>query len=119
MAGLRERIVWIHVDLPGQEAKADDILVQYPTLDELGEELVIILDHFKVHQVVGVGEGCGANIIARFAMIHPIRCLGVTLIHPTGQAAPFIQNVKEKIITNVLPNSTHDAYLIWHKFGHV
>lgn len=28
MKGLRERVVWIHVNLPGQEANAEDILVE-------------------------------------------------------------------------------------------
>jgi protein NDRG1 len=119
MKGLRDRIKWIHVDLPGQEFKAKEITVQYPTIDEMSEELVIILDELKINQVIGLGEGCGANIIARFGMIHPNRCLGVALIHPTGNTATFMQNLREKFLTNMLPSSTHDSYLVWHKFGHV
>lgn len=88
-------------------------------MDELAEELVIILDKLKIDQVVGIGEGCGANIIARFGMIHQNRCLGVALIYPTGNEASFRQTIKEKIISNILPTPIHDTFLTWHKFGHV
>lgn len=117
MKGLRERIIWIHVNLPGQEANAEDMIVEYPTLDELGEELVIIIDKLKIDKIVCLGEGCGANIVARFAMIHPKRCLGVSLIHPTGHEASLGQTLKEKI-SNYLPSTLHDTYLTWHRFGH-
>lgn len=92
--------------------------LRYPTLDEIAEELVIIIDKLKVDKVVCLGEGCGANIVARFAMIHPNRCLGVALIHPTGKEASFGQTLKEKI-SSYLPLSLHDSYLTWHRFGHV
>lgn len=117
MKNLRDRIVWIHVNLPGQEVNAEDINVEYPTLDETAEELVIIIDKLKIDQVVCLGEGCGANIVARFAMIHPNRCLGVALLHPTVKEASLGQTLKEKI-SSILPSSLHDSYLTWHRFGH-
>lgn len=92
---------------------------------ELAQELVFVLDHFKIPQVTCLGEGSGANIAARFAMIHPLRCLGVTLIHPTGSTASYFQLFKEKIHHLLLSKSnggmsiSSEAYLIWHRFGDV
>lgn len=88
---------------------------------------MVVLDHFKISQVICLGEGCGANIAARFAMKHPNRCLGVSLIHPTGSTASFMETFKDKI-NSWLPNrnnngnsmsASSEAYLIWHRFGHV
>lgn len=65
------------VDLPGQENDAEMYPGQYPTIQELGENLLPrILDDLKVPLVVGLGEGAGANILVRFALRHPQRCLG-------------------------------------------
>lgn len=124
MRGLKDRIKWIHVDLPGQEANALDLKIsKYPSLPEIAQELVIILNHFKITQVTCLGEGAGANICARFAMVHPTRCLGVALVHPSGSTASFMETFKDKF-ANILPMSNRtslssfEAYIIWHRFGH-
>ena len=54
--------------LPGQEEGADDLEegAKFPSLQELGEDLVTILDQLDIQFVVGLGEGAGANILARF-----------------------------------------------------
>lgn len=88
MRGLKERIKWIHVDLPGQEPDAADLEMKhilanlgfflsfllkyfyfrkYPTIIEIAYELIIILDHLKIGQAVCLGEGAGANVVARFS----------------------------------------------------
>lgn len=118
MRGLRERIVWLHVDLPGQEDDASDLTIEYenylkkknqlisdnkafnrkyPTLIELGYELVEVLQFFKLSQVICFGEGAGANICARFAMQHPTRSLGVILVNPSGSAAGFFESMTDKV----------------------
>ena len=98
---------------------------KYPSLVELAEELVIILDHFKLQQVTCLGVGAGSNICARFAMKYPNRCLGTVLVHPTGSTATFLESFKDKIkswrpIKQVGGMSNkYEAYLIWHRFGAV
>ena len=98
---------------------------KYPSLVELAEELVIILDHFKLQQVTCLGVGAGSNICARFAMKYPNRCLGTVLVHPTGSTATFLESFKDKIkswrpIKQVGGMSNkYEAYLIWHRFGSV
>lgn len=86
MAEINKRAAYIHVDIPGQEDNAPDLPADYnfPSMQSLGEDLVCILDQLDIKQVVGIGEGAGANIVARFAMAQPTRVLGVCLIHCTG-----------------------------------
>lgn len=70
---------------------------QFPTLQTLGEDLVTVLDYLHVRYVVGLGEGAGANVLARFALAHPSRVLGLILINCTGSAATVIDNFKNKV----------------------
>ena len=123
MKALKDRIIWIHVDLPGQEPNAADLTAsKYPCLSDIAEEIVLVLDHFNIGQLTCFGEGLGANVAARFAMAYPTRCLGVVLIHPTGSSASFFETAKEKL-SNFSPTknkvSHMEDYLIWHRYGHV
>ncbi|GBM20526.1 Uncharacterized protein ZK1073.1 [Araneus ventricosus] len=69
MSEIKQRSVFIHVDVPGQEDHAPDLPNDFvfPTIQTIGEELVAVLDHLKVKLVVGFGEGAGANVLVRFA----------------------------------------------------
>ena len=70
--------------------------------------LVTVLDHFRVKQVVGLGDGAGANIIMRFAMNHPGRVLGVLAINTEGvESASY----KEKIMVRRLIELIHKQIL--------
>ena len=46
--------------------------------------LITVMDHLRIKQVVGLGDGAGANIILRFAMNHPSRVHGVLAINTEG-----------------------------------
>ncbi|CAF0954406.1 unnamed protein product [Adineta steineri] len=122
MRALKQRIVWIHVDLPGQEDDALPLNIEkYPSLDDVGSELVNILDFLNVPQAVVFGEGAGANIGCRFAIEHPSRVHGVVCIHPTGTTAGFMEMMKDKLnnwkLIHKGMNTDAEAYLIWHRFG--
>lgn len=79
MVPLNNRIVWLHVNLPGQELDASDLTVKkYPSLEEIGDELVTVLDHLNVSQVVCMGHGVGANIAVHFSDKHPSRLVYTT-----------------------------------------
>ena len=86
--------MFVHVVLPGQDSGAEDLDSKYPTMQELGDDLVCILDQLKVEFAVGLGEGAGANILARFAMLHPTKCLGLILVHPTSTTAGVMEHFK-------------------------
>lgn len=88
----------------------------FPSLQTLGEDLVTVLDYLHVKYVIGLGEGAGwvllweytrfrnniikcditsiiyrANVLARFGLKHPSRCLGLILINCTGSAATVLE----------------------------
>ena len=74
MVPLNNRIVWLHVNLPGQELDASDLHVKkYPSLEEIGDELISVLDYLNVSQIVCMGHGVGANIAVHFSDKHPSR----------------------------------------------
>ena len=49
--------------------------------EDLGLHLVSVLDYLRIKQVVGLGDGAGANIITRFGMCHPSRVYGIFTIN--------------------------------------
>ena len=85
-------------------------------MGELGLGLVTVLDHLRITRVVGLGDGAGANIIARylckggrifikisfrFGMCHPARVHGLVLINITASASlgRFMDTLK--VINNI------------------
>jgi len=51
--------------------------------------------------VIAVGEGAGANVVARFALSNPKRLHGAVLIHCTSTTAGFLESMKDKVSGNV------------------
>ncbi|CAD6185474.1 unnamed protein product [Caenorhabditis auriculariae] len=121
MAAVKEKSIFLHVCVPGQEDNAADYIGDFPTLDQIGEDLFAVLDKFEAKSCMGFGEGVGANIICRFAMAHPNRAMGVILVHCTSTTAGILEYCKEKVMNIRLENSimTDGAwdYLFAHKFG--
>ncbi|CAF0801370.1 unnamed protein product [Adineta ricciae] len=122
MRALKQRIVWVHVDLPGQEDDAAALPIEkYPSLDDIASELINIVDHLNIPQAVIFGEGAGANIACRFAIEYPTRVHGLVLVHPTGTTAGFMEMMKDKLnnwkLIHKGMNPDAEAYLIWHRFG--
>ena len=62
------RSTFLYVVLPGQEEGAEDLGegAKYPSMQDLGEDLDSVLDQLDIQFVVGLGEGAGANILARW-----------------------------------------------------
>jgi len=123
MRPVRDKTVWVHVNVPGQEPDAADLPegFQFPKMQVIAEELINILDHLKVKEVVCFGEGAGANILARFAIAHNQRVMGVCLLHATGTAAGFMESIKDKVqnwkLDQVGMNPKAEAYLVLHRYG--
>lgn len=60
MSEIAARSIFIHIDLPGQENDATLFEGPYPSIQELGENLIPrVLDDLKVPICVGIGEGAG------------------------------------------------------------
>jgi len=86
MVDILSRSVFLHVAIPGQEPGAQDLPkdFSFPTMQQIGVGLVTILDQLRVKSVVGLGNGAGANIITRFAMMHPTRVHGIVTVNNTA-----------------------------------
>ncbi|KZS18686.1 Uncharacterized protein APZ42_015222 [Daphnia magna] len=123
MLDVKERSIFVHVDLPGQEDHAADLPedFQFPDMRTIGHGLVDILDALSITYVIGLGEGAGANILARFGMDYPERSLGLILIHCTSTVAGVMEYFRDKLINwklaHVGMNPTAEQYLVFHKFG--
>ncbi|XP_046385733.1 uncharacterized protein ZK1073.1 isoform X2 [Ischnura elegans] len=123
MCEIKERSIFIHIDVTGQEDNAPNLAddFQFPALQTLGEDLVTVLDFLHVRYVIGLGEGAGANTLARFGLAHPTRCLGLILINCTGSSATVMDHFKDKFMNWKLGsgvNTSAEHYLVFHKFGH-
>ncbi|XP_017465850.1 PREDICTED: uncharacterized protein ZK1073.1 isoform X1 [Rhagoletis zephyria] len=122
MTEIKERSCFIHIDVPGHADNADPLPdnFQFPSLQTLGEDLITVLDFLHVKYVMGLGEGAGANVLARFGLAHPSRVLGLVLINATGSAASVLQSFKTKLIQwkNDDIAQSAESFLMYHKFGH-
>jgi len=122
MTEIKERSCFIHVDVPGHADNSEPLAdsFPFPSLQMMGEDLVTVLDFLHVKYVIGLGEGAGANVLARFGLAHPPRVLGLILINATGSAQTVLQAFRNKFIswkTDEVAQSA-ESFLMYHKFGH-
>ncbi|VDO38938.1 hypothetical protein V3C99_017488 [Haemonchus contortus] len=123
MVDVKNKSIFLHVCVPGQEDNAADYIGEFPTLDQIASDLNYVLDKLDVKSCIVFGEGAGANILCRFAMANPNRILGTILVHCTSTTAGIVEYCKDKVINMRLENDimTDGAweYLVTHKFGTV
>ncbi|KJH42341.1 Ndr family protein [Dictyocaulus viviparus] len=141
MVDVKNKSIFLHVCVPGQEDNAADYIGEYvliiihisfliilhifycsfPTLDNIAEDLSCVLDKLDVKSCIVFGEGAGANILCRFAMENSNRILGIILVHCTSTTAGIVEYCKDKVTNIRLENDimTDGAweYLVSHKFG--
>uniref|UniRef100_A0A1B6H4L6 Protein NDRG3 n=2 Tax=Cuerna arida TaxID=1464854 RepID=A0A1B6H4L6_9HEMI len=123
MRMLLENFSVYHVNAPGQEEGAhplpDDY--EYPTMDELANQLNFVLGHFGLNSIIGLGVGAGGNILARFALNHPNKVEALCLINVVSTQAGWIEWGYQKINARYLKSKGMTQgvldYLMWHHFG--
>lgn len=80
----------------------------------------ILFDYSHINLLLIIVD-FSANVLARFGLKHPSRCLGLVLINCTGSAATVLETFKTKFITwksDEVGQGAED-FLLYHKFGHV
>lgn len=123
MRTLLENFSVYHVNAPGQEEGASSLPedYEYPTMDELGEQINFVLGHFGVKSVIGLGVGAGGNILTRFALAHPEKVEALCLINVVATQAGWIEWGYQKINARYLRSKGMTQgvldYLMWHHFG--
>jgi len=84
MTQIRRRSLFLHISLSDQANHTCSDLPKFPSLDSLGLGLVTVLDTLRIHRVMILGDGAGANIGLRFALYHPTRVHGAVLVNCSG-----------------------------------
>ena len=99
LAALTSTSLLLHISLPGQQPEAPDCptTARYPSMQEMSEAVLGILDILNLTEVVILGVGAGANIAARFAMNHPGRVQGMLLVDCKHAVASFPLKMKVNI----------------------
>ncbi|XP_048484929.1 uncharacterized protein ZK1073.1 isoform X6 [Plutella xylostella] len=123
MSEIKERSCFIHIDVPGHEENSPDLpdSYQFPSLQTLGEDLITVLDFLHIRYAVGLGEGAGANVLARCGLAHPRRLLGLILVNCTASTSSVADAFRTRFSrwkgTDI--SQSEEDFLIYHKFGHV
>ncbi|XP_013780116.1 protein NDRG3-like [Limulus polyphemus] len=114
-----------HINAPGQEEGAPSFPegYVYPTVDQLAEMVLSVVNFYNLKHFVGLGVGAGANILAKFALQYPDFVDGLFLVNCTSRVASWTEWGYQKINAMYLRSSgmTSSAleYLLWHHFGKV
>lgn len=125
-----------HVNAPGQEDGAlllkpeHDALGNpeslgsrfvYPTMDQLAESIHSVVEHYGIRSLIGFGVGAGANILARYELLHHDMVDALVLVNPVATQAGWIEWGYQKMNSWYLfsgqVTSFTEEYLLWHWFG--
>uniref|UniRef100_A0A8D0A480 N-myc downstream regulated 1a n=1 Tax=Sander lucioperca TaxID=283035 RepID=A0A8D0A480_SANLU len=116
MSEIMQHFAVCHVDALGQHEGANTFSTgyEYPSMDQLSETLPLVLKHFGLKSVVGMGIGAGAYILTRFALDYPNMVEGLLLININPCAEGWMDWAANKISgwTNAMPDM-----IITHLFG--
>uniref|UniRef100_A0A669BEU4 Protein NDRG2 n=1 Tax=Oreochromis niloticus TaxID=8128 RepID=A0A669BEU4_ORENI len=116
MAEIMQHFAVCHVDAPGQHEGANTFSAgyEYPSMDQLAESLPLVLKHFGLKSVIGMGMGAGAYILTRFALDYPNMVEGLVLININSCAEGWMDWAAHKISgwTHAEPDM-----IITHLFG--
>uniref|UniRef100_A0A8C4I0D7 N-myc downstream regulated 1a n=1 Tax=Dicentrarchus labrax TaxID=13489 RepID=A0A8C4I0D7_DICLA len=116
MSEIMQHFAVCHVDAPGQQEGANTFSTgyEYPSMDQLSETLPLVLKHFGLKTVIGMGIGAGAYILTRFALDYPNMVEGLLLININPCAEGWMDWAAHKISgwTHAMPDM-----IITHLFG--
>uniref|UniRef100_A0AAQ4P315 Protein NDRG2 n=1 Tax=Gasterosteus aculeatus aculeatus TaxID=481459 RepID=A0AAQ4P315_GASAC len=116
MSEIMQHFAVCHVDAPGQHEGANTFSTgyEYPSMDQLSETLPLVLKHFGLKSVLGIGIGAGAYILTRFALDFPEMVEGLMLININPCAEGWMDWAAHKISgwTHAMPDM-----IITHLFG--
>ncbi|XP_072026934.1 uncharacterized protein ZK1073.1-like isoform X3 [Amphiura filiformis] len=132
---LTSKVGFVHINAPGQEPNAEDlpdkdhkghhVRYNYPSMQQLADEIPQILTELGIpddKQILGFGEGAGANILVRYADKSKRQVIGLVLLECTMSTASFAEWGQEKVaswkLTHSGMNPGAEKYILWHHLGH-
>jgi pimeloyl-ACP methyl ester carboxylesterase len=112
-----------HLNAPGQEEGAEPLPegFEYPTMEQLAEQVQEVLNHFALVRYIGVGVGMGANVLVRHALQYPERVDSLMVVNSSISKAGWVEwgyqkrNVSH--LRTVGVSQTVLDYLLWHHLG--
>lgn len=113
-----------HINAPGQEENAETLPddFEYPSMEDLAEQVNEVINHFAVVRYVGLGVGMGANILLRHAFKYPERVDSLCLVNATCRVAGWIEwGYQKRNVGHLRAHGVSQAvldYLMWHHFGY-
>ncbi|CAN4097526.1 unnamed protein product [Withania somnifera] len=93
-----------HISPPGHELGAAAICSEnpVPSVDDLTDQIIEVLNHFGLGAVMCMGVIAGAYILTLFAIKHRERVLGLVLVSPLCRAASWTEWFYNKVMSNLL-----------------
>ncbi|MFQ6665465.1 hypothetical protein Gotur_032198 [Gossypium turneri] len=93
-----------HISPPGHEFGAPPICPDgfMPSVDDLADQIVEVLNFFGLGAVMCMGVTAGAYILTLFAMKYRQRVLGLILISPLCRAPSWTEWLLNKVMSNLL-----------------
>lgn len=93
MKSILQNFCVIHVNAPGQEENAEsmDEGFEYPTMEELAEQINDVINHLSIVKYVGIGVGFGGNVLIRHALQYPERVDCLVVVNTLVTAGGWIE----------------------------
>ncbi|XP_070030972.1 protein NDL1-like [Nicotiana tomentosiformis] len=93
-----------HISPPGHELGAAAICSEnpIPSVDDLTDQIVEVLNYFGLGAVMCMGVIAGAYILSLFAIKHRERVLGLILVSPLCRAPSWTEWFYNKVMSNLL-----------------
>jgi len=112
-----------HLNAPGQEEGAADLPedTEYPSMEQLAEQVQEVLNHFNLVKYIGVGVGLGANVLTRHSLLYPERVDCLMLVNTCSTKAGWVEwGYQKRNISHLRTTGVTQPvldYLLWHHLG--
>ncbi|KAI8565423.1 hypothetical protein RHMOL_Rhmol03G0258000 [Rhododendron molle] len=93
-----------HISPPGHELGAAALCPDdpVPSVDDLADQIIEVLNYFRLGAVMCMGVTAGAYVLTLFAMKYRERVLGLILVSPLCKTASWTEWLCNKVMSNLL-----------------
>jgi len=112
-----------HVNAPGQEEGAAPLPegYEYPTMEQLSEQVQEVLNHFSLVRYIGIGIGLGANVLVRHALQYPERVDSLMVANACSGKAGWVEwGYQKRNVSHLRTVGVSQPvldFLLWHHLG--
>jgi len=112
-----------HITAPGQEEGAQNFPedYEYPTMEQMAEQIQEVLNHFNIVKYIGIGVGLGANLLTRHSLLYPERVDCLMMVNTSTTKAGWVEwGYQKRNVSQLRTSGVTQAvveYLLWHHLG--